>query len=85
VFCGEYKDVMLQFDDSRVTIPLNQRHPRDGYGPGRHRRHSRRGDLYDTAAEAADAVNRMKPVVAVPIHYGDIVGSLADAKKFKEY
>jgi hypothetical protein len=22
---------------------------------------------------------------AVPIHYGDIVGSLADAKKFKEY
>lgn len=38
-----------------------------------------------TAAEAADAVNRMKPVVAVPIHYGDIVGSLADAKKFKEY
>jgi L-ascorbate metabolism protein UlaG (beta-lactamase superfamily) len=38
-----------------------------------------------TAAEAADAVSRMKPVVAVPIHYGDIVGSLADAKKFKEY
>jgi L-ascorbate metabolism protein UlaG (beta-lactamase superfamily) len=38
-----------------------------------------------TAVEAADAVNRMKPVVAVPIHYGDIVGSLADAKKFKEY
>lgn len=38
-----------------------------------------------TAAEAADAVNRMKPVVAVPIHWGDIVGSAADAKKFKEY
>ena len=38
-----------------------------------------------TAAEAADAVNRMKPVVAVPIHWGDIVGSEADAKKFKEY
>jgi L-ascorbate metabolism protein UlaG (beta-lactamase superfamily) len=38
-----------------------------------------------SAAEAADAVSRMKPVVAVPIHYGDIVGSLADAKKFKEY
>jgi L-ascorbate metabolism protein UlaG (beta-lactamase superfamily) len=38
-----------------------------------------------TAAEAADAVNLMKPVVAIPIHYGDIVGSLADAKKFKEY
>ncbi len=38
-----------------------------------------------TAAEAADAVNRIKPVVAVPIHYGDIVGTPADAKKFKEY
>ena len=38
-----------------------------------------------TAAEAADAVNRIKPVVAVPIHWGDIVGSEADAKKFKEY
>jgi hypothetical protein len=23
VFCGEYKDEMLQFDDRRVTIPLN--------------------------------------------------------------
>jgi hypothetical protein len=23
--------------------------------------------------------------VAIPIHYGDIVGSLADATKFKEY
>jgi len=38
-----------------------------------------------TAAEAADAVNLMKPVVAVPIHWGDIVGTRADAEKFKEY
>jgi L-ascorbate metabolism protein UlaG (beta-lactamase superfamily) len=38
-----------------------------------------------TAAEAAEAVNLMKPVVAIPIHYGDIVGSLEDAKKFKAY
>lgn len=38
-----------------------------------------------TAAEAADVVNRMKPIVAVPIHWGDIVGSLSDAMKFKEY
>lgn len=38
-----------------------------------------------SALEAADAVNRMKPVVAVPIHYGDIVGSRADAEKFKDF
>jgi L-ascorbate metabolism protein UlaG (beta-lactamase superfamily) len=37
------------------------------------------------AREAAEAVNTMKPKVAVPIHYGDIVGSLKDAKKFKEF
>jgi L-ascorbate metabolism protein UlaG (beta-lactamase superfamily) len=36
------------------------------------------------AREAAEAVNTMKPKVAVPIHYGDIVGSLKDAQKFKE-
>ena len=38
-----------------------------------------------TAAEAADAVNLIKPAVAVPIHWGDIVGMRADAEKFKEY
>ncbi len=36
-----------------------------------------------TAAEAADAVNLMKPVVAIPIHCGDIVGSLADAEEIQ--
>ncbi len=38
-----------------------------------------------TAAEAADAVNLMKPVGAIPIHWGDLVGTRADAEKFKEY
>lgn len=37
------------------------------------------------AREAAEAVNAMKPKVAIPIHYGDIVGSLKDAEKFKEF
>ena len=37
------------------------------------------------AREAAEAVNVMKPKVAVPIHYGDIVGSRKDAQKFKEF
>ena len=37
-----------------------------------------------TAEEAAEAVNLMKPEVAIPIHYDDIVGSIEDAKKFKE-
>lgn len=32
--------------------------------------------------EAAGFVNRMKPQVAVPIHYGTIVGRPSDAEKF---
>jgi L-ascorbate metabolism protein UlaG (beta-lactamase superfamily) len=37
-----------------------------------------------TAEEAAQAVNFVKPKVAIPIHWGDIVGSAADAAKFKK-
>lgn len=36
------------------------------------------------AREAAEAVNTIRPKMAIPIHYGDIVGSLRDAEKFKE-
>ena len=35
------------------------------------------------AREAAEAVNAMKPRVAVPMHYGSIVGSDSDAETFK--
>jgi L-ascorbate metabolism protein UlaG (beta-lactamase superfamily) len=35
-----------------------------------------------TAKEAAEAANLMKPSVAVPIHFGDVVGSMQDAKDF---
>ncbi len=35
------------------------------------------------AEEAANAVNTISPEIAVPIHFGDIVGSGADAEKFK--
>ncbi len=41
------------------------------------------GTYVMTAEEAAGAVNRMKPKIAVPMHYGDIVGSEADAERFK--
>jgi L-ascorbate metabolism protein UlaG (beta-lactamase superfamily) len=34
------------------------------------------------ATEAAQAANIIKPLVAVPIHYGDVVGSAEDAKTF---
>ncbi|MCD6408566.1 MBL fold metallo-hydrolase [bacterium] len=34
------------------------------------------------AEEAARAVNTIKPEIAIPIHYGDIVGSQKDAEKF---
>jgi L-ascorbate metabolism protein UlaG (beta-lactamase superfamily) len=35
-----------------------------------------------TAREAAEAANTIKPAVAVPIHFGDVVGSIQDAKDF---
>lgn len=34
------------------------------------------------AEEAAKAVNAIRPELAIPIHYDDIVGSLKDAEKF---
>jgi L-ascorbate metabolism protein UlaG (beta-lactamase superfamily) len=37
-----------------------------------------------TAEEAARAVNIVRPETAIPIHYGDIVGSVKDALRFKE-
>jgi L-ascorbate metabolism protein UlaG (beta-lactamase superfamily) len=32
-----------------------------------------------TAAEMAEAANRFKPSVLIPMHWGDIVGARADA------
>ncbi|MCM8785785.1 MAG: MBL fold metallo-hydrolase, partial [Candidatus Omnitrophica bacterium] len=37
------------------------------------------------AEEAANAVNTIKPKVAIPYHYGDIVGSEKDAKLFSSF
>lgn len=37
-----------------------------------------------TCEEAADAANAFKPKIAIPYHWGDIVGSKSDAEKFKE-
>ena len=36
------------------------------------------------AAEAAEATKHFKPKIAIPYHWGDIVGSKKDAKKFAE-
>jgi len=36
------------------------------------------------AKEAAEACSMFKPKVAVPIHYGDVVGDASDARLFKE-
>jgi L-ascorbate metabolism protein UlaG (beta-lactamase superfamily) len=41
------------------------------------------GTYVMTAEEAAEAAAAIKPQIAVPMHYGAIVGSDADAKKFK--
>ncbi len=35
-----------------------------------------------TAEEAATLINRIKPKIAIPIHYGEIVGSKQDAEIF---
>ncbi len=43
------------------------------------------GGTYTMDAEqAAKAANTIKPKIAVPMHYGEIVGSKKDANKFKE-
>jgi len=36
------------------------------------------------AAEAAEATKYIKPELAIPYHWGDIVGSRADAEAFAE-
>ncbi len=36
------------------------------------------------AREAAEAANKITPQVAIPIHWGDIVGSVRDAEKFSQ-
>lgn len=41
------------------------------------------GTYVMTADEAVEAANRIKPKIAIPMHYGAIVGSEEDAKKFK--
>ena len=41
------------------------------------------GTYVMTADEAIELANTMKPKVAIPMHYGAIVGSESDAKRFK--
>lgn len=42
------------------------------------------GTYVMTADEAARAADAIKPEVAIPMHYGEIVGSEKDAERFKE-
>lgn len=42
------------------------------------------GTYVMTAEEAAQAALAIKPKVAIPMHYGAIVGTVADAKKFEQ-
>ncbi len=37
-----------------------------------------------TADEAVEAANKVGPKIVIPMHYGSIVGSRADAERFKE-
>lgn len=40
------------------------------------------GKFVATAREAADEVNRLRPALAIPMHYGAVAGSRADADEF---
>lgn len=43
------------------------------------------GGHYTMAAdEAAEAANAIRPKIAIPLHYGDVIGSAADAQRFSE-
>jgi len=42
------------------------------------------GTYVMTSDEAVEAVSKIKPKLAIPMHYGSIVGSLADAENFKK-
>ncbi|HEX5358997.1 MAG TPA: MBL fold metallo-hydrolase [Candidatus Nitrosotalea sp.] len=42
------------------------------------------GTYVMTAQEAAKAVEKIKPKIAIPMHYGTIVGSEKDANEFKQ-
>ena len=37
-----------------------------------------------TADEAVEAVSAIKPKIAIPMHFGAIVGTREDAEKFKK-
>jgi L-ascorbate metabolism protein UlaG (beta-lactamase superfamily) len=42
------------------------------------------GTYVMTAAEAAEAARRIEPSLAIPMHWGTVIGSLADAKEFQD-
>ena len=42
------------------------------------------GTYVMTAEEAAEAVKMFEPKLAIPMHYGEIVGERADAERFKQ-
>lgn len=41
------------------------------------------GTYVMTAEEAAQAADRIRPQLAIPMHYGDVVGSESDARRFE--
>lgn len=42
------------------------------------------GKFVMTAEEAAEAARKVQPSVAVPVHYGSLVGSVEDARRFAD-
>jgi L-ascorbate metabolism protein UlaG (beta-lactamase superfamily) len=42
------------------------------------------GTYVMTAREAVEAANKIKPALAIPMHWGDIIGSRRDAEEFQK-
>jgi L-ascorbate metabolism protein UlaG (beta-lactamase superfamily) len=78
-FVFEIGDVSFYFSGDTDVIP-----EMDAIGPVDYAFLPVSGKFVMTADEAADACRRIQPSVAVPVHYGAVVGSVDDAERFSE-
>jgi L-ascorbate metabolism protein UlaG (beta-lactamase superfamily) len=78
-FIFEIDDLTFYFSGDTDVIP-----EMEGYGPVDYAFLPVSGVYVMTADEAAEAARIIQPSVAIPCHYGQVVGSEDDAKKFAD-
>jgi L-ascorbate metabolism protein UlaG (beta-lactamase superfamily) len=78
-FVFEIDDVSFYFAGDTDVIP-----EMDELGPVDYAFLPVSGTYVMTAEEAAEAARRIQPSVAIPVHYGAVVGSVDDAKRFAD-